>query len=87
MPDSPDRDLDKIQESAVRVIEEHKGRLYKVIREPIAFGLTAIKISYILDEEEAKGGTDPIDADLKNIEGVNDAETTDVTKLMDVSFG
>ena len=87
MPKSPDVDLEKVEAKVKEVLKEKKGTVHKVDKTPIAFGLVALNVSYIITEEEAEGGTDPIDEAIKEIEGVNDAETTDVTKMVDVSFG
>ena len=41
----------------------------KTEQEPIAFGLKALKIIFVMDE--AKGSTDELESKIKEIEGVN----------------
>lgn len=81
MPDSPERDLaelgKKIDESILKF-----GRLYKKNEEPVAFGLKALVYSFIMEEKE--GGTDPVEKAVREIEGVNDVQVTDVTRFVDV---
>jgi len=58
MPKSPDTDLDKISKSALEKIKGFagEGETKKEI-EPVAFGLKALKIIFVMDEE--KGSTEP----------------------------
>jgi len=87
MPESPEVNLEELQQKVGKVIEENKGAMHKAETQPIGFGLNALLLSYIIDEDDAKGGTDPIDKAIMETEGVNTAETTEVTKVVDVSFG
>ena len=81
MPESPEIDLSKVQEVALKHIKEFAGEGdTKVSEEPIAFGLKALKIIFVMDE--AKGGTEPLEAKIKEIEGVNSVETVDVRRAV-----
>lgn len=51
MPSSPDISLDEIEENAKKVIEEQQGKNLSFEREPIAFGLTAVILTFARDEE------------------------------------
>lgn len=74
MPESPEEDLEKIKsEAKERVDVEDIGE------EDVAFGLTAIKVSTIV--EDAKGGTDEVEETLLEIEGVQSVEVDDIQKL------
>ena len=53
---------------------------YKVSVEPIAFGLKAVKIMFVMDED--KGSTDDLEADIETIDGVNSVEVTDVRRAI-----
>ena len=79
MPTSVDTDLDKIQED----IKENVGGLVKKINafeiKPIAFGLKAIIVSFIVDDKE--GGVDEIETALTNIPDVENIEVDTMTLL------
>ncbi|MBN2368386.1 elongation factor 1-beta [Candidatus Woesearchaeota archaeon] len=79
MPDSPDVDLGKLEGSALEKIKAFTGfDNHKTEQEPVAFGLKALKIMFVMDE--AKGATDPLEEDIGSIEGVNSVEVTDVRR-------
>ncbi|MCK4521597.1 MAG: elongation factor 1-beta [Nanoarchaeota archaeon] len=81
MPESPEIDLDSIEESAKKLIAEFAGEgETKTEQEPIAFGLKALKITFVMDE--AKGSPDPLADKIKGIEGVNSAEVVDVRRAI-----
>ncbi len=81
MPDSPEVDLAKVEEEAKKTIAELAGEgETKTEIEPVAFGLKAVKIIFVMDE--AKGSPDPIAEKITQIEGVNSAEITDVRRAI-----
>ena len=80
MPDSPETDLQELTINAKNVIEKHGGEVGKEEIEPVAFGLKAIKLTFIRDE--AKGGADAIEAELAELEGVTSAEVIDVRRAI-----
>ena len=81
MPDSPETDLDKIEEQTKILIAEFAGETEtKTEQEPIAFGLKALKILFVADE--AKGSTDELETKINLIEGVSSVETTDVRRAI-----
>ncbi|MBW2991079.1 elongation factor 1-beta [Candidatus Woesearchaeota archaeon] len=81
MPKSPDTDLDKVQEAALEKIKGFAGEgETKQEIEPVAFGLKALKIIFVMDE--AKGATDPLEKEIESIEGVNSVEVVDVRRAI-----
>ncbi len=81
MPESPAIDLGKIEEEAKRLIAEFAGKgETKSEQEPVAFGLKALKIIFVMDE--AKGSPDPVAEKISSLEGVNSAEITDVRRAI-----
>lgn len=80
MPESPETDLDKIKEEATQVISEFGGEVGKEEKEPVAFGLVAVKLIYTADE--ALGGTDEVEEKVAALEGVNSAEVVDVRRAL-----
>jgi translation elongation factor aEF-1 beta len=81
MPEDPSVDLKKIESHALKDIEHYAGKGdTKVVIEPIAFGLNAIIITFIVDEK--LGGPEPIEKELEKIPGVNSVETIDVRRAI-----
>lgn len=81
MPESPDTDLDKVKAGALEKIATFAGEGdTKQEIEPIAFGLKALKITFVMDE--AKGATDPLEEDIQTIKGVNSVEVVDVRRAI-----
>ena len=81
MPESPEISFSQIQESAKAIIKDFSGSAnMKTEEQPIAFGLKALIIRFVMDE--AKGSTEPLENNLKNIEGVMSVETTDVRRAI-----
>ena len=80
MPESPDIDLAKLEEQIKEKVTEYGGEVGKVEIEPVAFGLKALNI--ILVADESKGSTDKLEENIKNIDGVNSAEVTDVRRAI-----
>jgi elongation factor 1-beta len=81
MPESPDVDLKKIEHAALKDIEHHAGKGdTKIEIEPIAFGLKAIKITFIVDEK--LGSPDDLAEKIEKIDGVNSVEVIDVRRAI-----
>jgi len=81
MPESPDTDLSSIEKKAREKIKFFSGNEeIKSRQEPIAFGLKALNITFVMDE--SKGSPDPLEEQLRSIEGVNSAETVDVRRAI-----
>jgi elongation factor 1-beta len=81
MPDSPDVDLKKVETESLKKIKEFTGiDNHKVEIVPVAFGLKAVQIMFVMSE--SKGSTDALEADINKIHGVNSAEVTDVRRAI-----
>jgi len=80
MPESPDIDLTTVEEKAVHLIKEFGGEVGKKSIEPVAFGLNALNLIFIMDE--AKGATDSLEEDITKLDGVNSCEVTDVRRAL-----
>lgn len=77
MPSEPSVDLSAI-EKAVRKIKV--ARINKIEKEPIAFGLVALKPSFVV--EDAEGGAEKLEGLIKKIPNVGSAEVIEVTRLL-----
>jgi len=81
MPESPDVDLDKVAELAEQKIIAYAGdRDRKKEIEPIAFGLKALNITFVMDEK--KGSPEPLEKEISGIEGVQSVEVVDVRRAI-----
>ncbi len=80
MPIAPETDLNSLKEQAKKVISSQGGEVGKEEFEPVAFGLKAIKLIFVRDE--SRGGTDEIEAQISQIEGVNSVEVADVRRAI-----
>ena len=79
MPESPDSDLDSISSQATEIINEF-GEVGKKEIVPIAFGLSAINLVFVMDE--SKGSTDELEQKVRDLENVASAEITDVRRAV-----
>lgn len=75
MPESSDVDLDRL-EAEVRA----RVKVHSVEREPIAFGLEALRIVAVVPD--AAGGTNPLEEALSSISGVGNVQVVDVHRLL-----
>lgn len=83
MPESPDVDLDRVSAEAVKIISaftQEDAAQIKVEKEPVAFGLVALKLAFVVDEE--KGLPDSLTDDLAAIEGANSADVIDFRRAL-----
>lgn len=75
MPESSDVDLDRLEADVKARVKVHS-----VEREPIAFGLKALRIIAVVPD--AAGGTDPLEEALSSIPGVGNVQVVDVRRLL-----
>ena len=81
MPEKPDVDYDNIEKEAkIKILAFSDNEEMKSEQEPIAFGLKALKIIFVMDE--SKGSTDNLEEQIKTIPGVNSVETVDVRRAI-----
>ena len=78
MPEDVDSDLDKIGEEATKVLNEFGATVGNIEKEPVAFGLVALKIFFSINEKNSN--LDPLEEGLKNIDGVISADVVDVRR-------
>ena len=81
MPSSPNIDLSKIEAMAKKEIVDFCGsKEFKTQIEPIAFGLKALNIIFVMDE--SKGSTESLEGKISSIDGVESVEVTDVRRAI-----
>ncbi len=81
MPESPEVNLDELKEQVKQKITDFagEGEMREEI-EPIAFGLKAIKITFVMDESQ--GGPEPVEKEIEKLDGVNSVEVIDVRRAI-----
>jgi len=80
MPEDVETDLDKIREEVNSIVTKFGGKIEKIDKEPVAFGLVALII--ILSLNEAISNLDPLEDLLRNVVGVESAEVIDVRRMV-----
>ncbi len=81
MPEGIDVDLDKLKEKSIKIIEGfNKKQEIRVEKEPIGFGLIALKFIFVMDE--STGSTEPLEEKLKQIDGVSSVDVVDVRRAI-----
>ena len=81
MPQSPDVDLSSIEKkSKEEIIKFCNSQEFKIQIQPIAFGLKALIIYFVMDE--AKGSTEKLENKISQLDGVESVEVTDVRRAI-----
>ena len=80
MPESPDTSLLPIQEKATHLIHEFGGKIGKVDIQEVAFGIKALNLFFIMDENV--GSTESLEQEIAQIPHVNSVDVTDVRRTL-----
>ena len=81
MPKGIDIDLHKLEMLSKKEIEHFTGPTeFKSSIQPIAFGLKALEILFVMDE--SKGSTEKLEQKITHISGVESVEVTDVRRAI-----
>ncbi len=81
MPEDPSTDLVMVENSVKKEIIGFAGNTeIRAAHEPIAFGIVALKITFVSDE--AKGDTEQLEKKISAIEGVNSVDVIDVRRAV-----
>lgn len=79
MPESPDVDLESLKVDIKESMPEG-AEFHKIDEEPIAFGLTALNVMFIV--EDGEGGTEAIEEAVSGLNDVASVEVIDTRRLM-----
>ncbi len=79
MPNSPEVDLIKLEEACKSIIAEFDTEVGKLEREPVAFGLIALNLTFVIDEAK---GTEELEGKLTEIEAVQSAKVIDYRRAL-----
>ncbi|MEM4245139.1 MAG: elongation factor 1-beta [Candidatus Nanoarchaeia archaeon] len=80
MPETTDVNLRDLEERVKEKIKDFGGDVATVDVQPIAFGLSALVISFLMNE--SKGSTDPLEEEISSMEGVASATVTEVRRTV-----
>lgn len=79
MPESPEVDLDALK-AAIEAAIPDDAEFHKIDEEPIAFGLVALNLMFII--EDGEGGTESTEEAMANLDNVASIEIVDTRRLM-----
>ena len=81
MPESSDINLDELSKECIEEIDKFtNGTEIKQEIEPVAFGLKAIKIIFVMDEN--LGSTEDLENNISNLNGVSSVQVIDVRRAI-----
>lgn len=81
MPQSPDIDLKGLEKKAKEEIVKFCDSMeFKTEIHPVAFGLKALVIFFVMDE--SKGSTEELENKIRLLEGVESVEVPDVRRAV-----
>ena len=80
MPEAVETDLSRIETEATKLITEFGGVVGKSEQEPVAFGIKALKLMFVMNEDI--GSTESLEEDIRKIEDVASVDTIDVRRAV-----
>ena len=80
MPESPETNLEELQEKAKEILEKNSAKGIKFDIEPIAFGLKSLIIGFGVDESQE---LEPIENALKSMENISSSEVIDMSRAIE----
>lgn len=78
MPTSVEVDLNLIEESAKKIVEEFGGTNKEYVIEPVAFGIKAIIVFFFYSDDK---NAEEVENKLKEIENVASVQLIDMRKI------
>ena len=81
MPENPEVNLEELEVKINEEIKSFCGETQtKTEIEPVAFGLKALKIIFVMDE--SKGATDELEKKISKLQSVNSVDVVDVRRAL-----
>ena len=80
MPKNLEINLNILKQKAQEKIKAFGADIMNIEEKPVAFGLNSLEIEFVMNEN--KGATDPLEGELKQIDGVQSADTISVRRLL-----
>ncbi len=79
MPDTPEVDLKKLSDRITSVVSDN-GRVYTCEVQPIAVGLKALLITFIVEDKE--GGSEALEEAIASLDEVESVRVVAVTRML-----
>jgi elongation factor 1-beta len=79
MPSSPDIDLKILSDEIASRVAQF-GRIHSSEESPIAFGLTALLLTVIIEDKE--GGTEALETSISEIDAIESVQAVAVTRMI-----
>ena len=80
MPAGVETDLEVLKTTATDMIAKFGGEVGKSSEEPVAFGLKALILIFVMDE--GLGSTESLELEIQGLESVNSVDVTDVRRAL-----
>lgn len=81
MPKDPNIDLSRLESGIKKeIVDFCSSEEFKANIEPIAFGLKALKMIFVMDE--SKGSTEELENRISRINGIESVEVVDVRRAI-----
>jgi elongation factor 1-beta len=84
IPESPEIDINNLElaitKEILKFIDKVDKKFVKCDIKPFAFGLNSLDFMFVMDE--SRGSTDDLEETLRNIEGAQGVEVTDVRRTL-----
>lgn len=80
MPDGVEVDLGDLKDEIIIKIKDFGGIITNEKKEPVAFGLNALNITFNLDED--KGDTEKLEEGICKIRGVQSCNVVSISRAM-----
>ncbi len=79
MPDTPEVDLKKLS-GRIESVVSRDGRMYACEVKPIAFGLKALLITFIVEDQE--GGSEALEEAISSLDEVESVQVVAVSRML-----
>lgn len=80
MPEGVDINLEDLKSQIIKRITNFGGIITEEKKEPVAYGLNSLNITFNLDED--KGDTERLEEDICKIEGIQSCSVISVSRAM-----
>ncbi|MFQ5475359.1 MAG: elongation factor 1-beta [Candidatus Nanoarchaeia archaeon] len=80
MPESTETDLGALADAATEKIKAFGGEVGKKEEQPVAFGLKAVVLTFVMDEQ--LGSTETLENQISELKEVTSVDVTDVRRAL-----
>lgn len=80
MPKDAEVDMEKVQSDVLAILSKHTQGETRQELEPLAFGLKALKLTFVIDEDE--GDLDALEEEVSALETVGGVDVVDMRRAL-----